>query len=278
MMRKITGAGLVLLVSLAVSSICRAVQLGDGYRYEAENYTCSISKTGWVSVRPWKGKDKNLNLFSPFLLSLQRKAGHQWQADKIEEIEGKEEDIEGGKLYTIKAKFLTGAKFTQKVTCTENRVKIEYKVRAIPGEHEFYILPMGSYKWGDKVWDSILSRTSLRYKLRGQEPGDLKDIMREGKARAIEIKRTKPAVEWLEIGDYYGRKIKVDILSNGTTLFYYDRGGPGSAFDIRLYGGTSEGSLSGASVSYAFQYTIEPLPDMDELEEETMLRVSEWQD
>ena len=252
-MRKTMYGGLVLVVLIVMCSICQAAQLSDGQtwkEYTTENYTCLISKTGWVNL---KLGEKKWSIFSPYLMSSPLTAGNQWQTDKIEKIEGTEEDIEGGKLYTIKATFTTGASFRQKVTCTKDTVKIEYKVRAIPGEHEFSIHPMRGFKSGDKLWDCILSKTSLKYKLRESQPGDLKDIMKMSQARPFHINRSKPSVEWFEIGNYYGRKVKVAILSNGKTNFYYKKGGPNSDFSLSLAAGTSEESLSGASGSYVFQ-------------------------
>lgn len=240
-------------------------------RYKTPNYICTITNTGRAIFLIGESNVDSGFPGCAVLFGGGSELGSQFSTKNIKEISGKKEEIEGGKRYTIKTEYLSGAGFTEYVTCTDKTVRIEYRVKTIPGESGLLCGVIRSEN-PELDWLSIFEPAKVTYKLRDEENcKDLKALMKkDANGEAIEIKQK---IQWLEINPCYGRKVKIEILSDGNTLFRYKNYNRKSLI-LHLWGGTDDNALiSGLSrEKYVFEFTFEPLPDMEKLAEETRYR------
>jgi hypothetical protein len=202
---------LVLVVVLMVNCVCFGAELGSDYwwkEYKVDNYRCAISKIGLTTISIG---DK----FFPSILSpTSGIKNSQWGGpENIKSIEGTEEEIPDGKVYTINGEYNSGIEFVEKVTCTAHTVKIEYQmdVKGIVFDMPVIYDPRG------KEQMNIFNSTIIKYVLEGAE----KDIKQLKKGEVLKIRTfDNPHVKWIEIVNYNGKKIRIEVLKGASELMY----------------------------------------------------------
>jgi hypothetical protein len=237
--------------------------------YTGSEYIATISKTGWVQIY-FDKKDK-YSIFPAGIALFSGAEGSQYENAKLKKITGKIENIANGKKFIISGNFLSGAKFLEKITCMKNSITIEYKVKPIPGKHEFHIMPIDCYKNGDKYWNTIFANTDVIIEQQGvKKKKNMKNSLKEGAGRVFEIRKIDPHVTKMTINNCFGRKIIIESLAKNKSHVYYDKGGENSNLRFEIDQQEDQGALLSKSMTYKFKYTFKALPNKAKLAEKTV--------